>query len=55
MPDASSPGPGYRDHAPLAGFVALADMWIARTADDRGIAWFRNALDEVSRASGELR
>jgi hypothetical protein len=53
MADASRSEPGYRDNVLLAGFVALADMWIARTADDRGIAWFRNALDEVSRASGE--
>jgi hypothetical protein len=53
MPDASGSGPGYRDHALLAGFLTLADAWIARTADDRGIAWFRNALDEVSRASGD--
>jgi hypothetical protein len=36
-----------------AEFLALADEWIARTADDRGIAWFRNAVDEVSRASGD--
>src|ERR1700694_2459129 len=53
MPDASGSGPGYRDHALLAGFLTLADGWIARAADDRGIASFRNALDEVSRASGD--
>jgi len=51
MPDAFRSGPGYRDNVLPAGFLALADTWISRTTDDRGIAWFRSALDEVSRAS----
>ncbi len=52
MPDASRSGQGDRDDV-LAGFLALADRWIARTADDRGIAWFRGAVDELSHASGD--
>jgi hypothetical protein len=36
-----------------AGFLALADLWISRSADDRGMAWFRGVLDEVSRASND--
>jgi hypothetical protein len=42
-----------REKALRAGFLGLADAWIARAADQRGIAWFRGALDEVSRASSE--
>lgn len=52
MPDASRSGQGDRDEV-LTGFLALADRWIARTADDRGIAWFRGAVDELSHASGD--
>ena len=52
MPDASRSGQGDRDEV-LTGFLALADSWIARTADDRGIAWFRGAVDELSQASGD--
>src|SRR3981189_3987593 len=50
MPDTPRSGQDNRDNV-LAGFLALADTWISRTTDDRGIAWFRSALDEVSRAS----
>jgi hypothetical protein len=37
----------------MAGFLALADTWISRASDQRGIAWFRGAVDEVSRASSD--
>lgn len=37
----------------LDGFLALADTWISRAADERGIAWFRGAIEEVSRASSD--
>jgi hypothetical protein len=37
----------------LGGFLALADTWISRAADDRGIAWFRGAVEEVSRGSSD--
>jgi hypothetical protein len=50
MPDTPRSGQDNRNNI-LAGFLALADTWIAPTTDDRGIAWFRSALDEVSRAS----
>jgi len=52
MRDASRSGQGYRDDV-LTGFLALADTWIARTADDRGVGWFRGAVDEMSRAPGD--
>jgi hypothetical protein len=51
MPDDPRSGQGYRDV--LTGFLALADTWIARTADDRGLAWFRGAVDEMPRAPGD--
>jgi hypothetical protein len=46
-------GKGDRENALLAGLLALADTWISRTTDERGIAWFRGAVDEVSRASSD--
>jgi hypothetical protein len=47
MPDTRS-----RDEVPprtavVGGFLELADAWISQRADDRGVAWFRSALDEV--------
>jgi hypothetical protein len=37
-------GQGYRDYPLLAGFLALADGWVARATDDRGVAWFASVL-----------
>lgn len=37
----------------LEGFLALADTWIARSADDRGVAWFRGVVEELSHASSD--
>jgi hypothetical protein len=37
----------------LDGFLKLADTWISQRTDDRGIAWFRDALHEVMHAAGE--
>lgn len=37
----------------LEGFLALADTWISRVSDDPGLAWFRGAVEEVSRASSD--
>jgi hypothetical protein len=53
MPDARS-----RDGVPprtavLGGFLKLADAWISQRADDRGVAWFRSALDEVMYTANE--
>jgi hypothetical protein len=53
MPDARS-----RDEVPprtavLGGFLKLADAWISQRADERGVAWFRSALDEVMYAANE--
>jgi hypothetical protein len=50
MPDA---GKSDRENGLLAGFLALADTWISRASDERGIAWFRSAVDEVSRAPSD--
>jgi hypothetical protein len=36
-----------------AGFLALAENWISRAADDHGLAWFLRARYEVSRASND--
>ncbi|MER9227054.1 EboA domain-containing protein [Mesorhizobium sp. M0664] len=35
------------------GFLELADLWISRATDDRGIAWFRGALDEIGRPGND--
>jgi hypothetical protein len=35
------------------GFLKLADEWISQKTDDRGIAWFRGALRDVTHAANE--
>jgi hypothetical protein len=37
----------------LDGFLKLADEWISQRTDDRGIAWFRGAVREVTHATTE--
>jgi hypothetical protein len=53
MAETTRAAQGYRDHQLLAGFLTLADTWVARATDDRGITWFRGALDEMSRAASD--
>jgi hypothetical protein len=53
MPDARS-----RDEVPLrtavlGGFIDLADVWISQRTDDRSMAWFRGAVDDVMHAANE--
>lgn len=53
MPDARS-----RDDVPprtavLGGFLELADAWISQRTDDRGVAWFRSAIRDVTYTSNE--
>jgi hypothetical protein len=40
-------------NVPLQGFLGLADAWVARSADDRGIAWFRGVIDQMARDAGD--
>jgi hypothetical protein len=37
----------------LDGFLKLADEWISQKTDDRGIAWFRGAIHDVTHATNE--
>jgi hypothetical protein len=37
----------------LDGFLKLADAWIPQKTDDRGIAWFRGAVRDVTHAGNE--
>src|SRR5882762_11804002 len=37
----------------LDGFLRLADAWISQRADDRGVAWFRGAVEDVMHAASE--
>src|SRR5436190_17830510 len=39
--------------AVLDGFLTLADEWVAQKADDRGVAWFRGAIYDVTHAANE--
>ncbi|MHB8267933.1 EboA domain-containing protein [Bradyrhizobium sp.] len=39
--------------AVLDGFLKLADEWISQKTDDRGIAWFRGAVRDVTHAANE--
>jgi hypothetical protein len=53
MPDARSPDHVLSRTAALKGFLKCADTWIAQRADDRGIAWFRGAVRDVTHAANE--
>jgi hypothetical protein len=44
---------GHGENALLDGFLTLADEWIARATDARGLAWFRGAIDDVMHAAGD--
>jgi hypothetical protein len=37
----------------LDGFLKLADVWISERTDDRGVAWFRGAVHDVTHAASE--
>jgi hypothetical protein len=50
MPDAIS---NERRTTIVDGFLKLADAWIAQKTDDRGIAWFRGALHDVTHAAND--
>src|SRR5947207_7740832 len=53
MPEPSRAGNGHGETALMQGFLGLADAWVLRATDDRGIAWFRGAVDEVSHAASD--
>jgi hypothetical protein len=50
MPDAIS---NQGRTAVLDGFLKLADEWVSKKTDDRGIAWFRGAVSDVTHAANE--
>jgi hypothetical protein len=50
MPDAIS---NQGRTAVLDGFLKLADEWVSQKTDDRGIAWFRGAMHDVTYAATE--
>jgi hypothetical protein len=50
MPDAI---PNEGRTTVLDGFLKLTDEWIAQKTDDRGIAWFRGAVRDVTHAGSE--
>jgi hypothetical protein len=39
--------------AVLDGFLRLADEWVSKKADDRGLAWFRGAIRDVAQGANE--
>jgi hypothetical protein len=53
MPHARSSDESPRETAVLNGFLKLADEWMSRKTDDRGIAWFRGAVHDVTHAATE--
>jgi hypothetical protein len=53
MPDARSPDDVLSRTAVLNGFLELADACITQRTDDRGIAWFRGAVHDVTHAASE--
>ena len=50
MPDAIS---NEGQTAVLDGFLKLADEWVSKRTDDRGVAWFRGAIHDVAHAANE--
>jgi hypothetical protein len=50
MPDAIS---NEGQTSVVDGFLKLADEWISQKTDDRGIAWFRGAVRDVTHAANE--
>jgi hypothetical protein len=53
MSEPSRAGKGDAENALLRGFLRLADTWVLRASDERGIAWFRGAIDEVAHAASD--
>jgi hypothetical protein len=49
MPDA----PGSDQDSGKTTFLILADEWVAQKADDRGVAWFRGAIHDVTHTASE--
>ena len=52
-PESSWAGNGHEANALMHGFLSLADAWVMRATDARGIAWFRSAVVEVANVAGE--
>jgi hypothetical protein len=52
MPDAAKPNVNHGT-AVLDGFLRLADEWVSKKADDRGLAWFRGAIRDVAQGANE--
>ena len=50
MPEHAWAGNGHQENAVMQGFLGLADAWVLRAADARGMAWFRGAAVEVAHA-----
>jgi hypothetical protein len=50
MPEPAWAGNGHQENAVMQGFLRLADAWVLRAADARGVAWFRGAVVEVAHA-----
>lgn len=44
---------GHSENVVLDGFLALADEWVARAADERGAAWFRTAINDITHAPSD--
>jgi hypothetical protein len=50
MPEHAWAGNGHQENAVMQGFLGLADAWVLRAGDARGMAWFRGAVVEVAHA-----
>jgi hypothetical protein len=53
MPVHAWAGNGHEENAVMQGFLGLADAWVLRATDARGIAWFRGAVVEVAHAASD--
>jgi hypothetical protein len=53
MMDAVGADKDRSETAVLNGFLELAGDWVSRKADDRGIAWFLSAINDVAQADSD--
>jgi hypothetical protein len=53
MPEPAWAGNGHEENAVMQGFLGLADAWVLRATDARGMAWFRGAVVEMAHAASD--
>jgi hypothetical protein len=53
MPDAVNSGQPSDGTSVLSRFLESSSAWLSRRADERGLAWFRSAIEDIAEGAGE--